>query len=108
MIEVDVGLKVGAFDLDVAFGNGQGVIALFGQSGSGKSLTLSLIAGLMRPDRGRVALDGKALVDVERGVFVPMHRRRIGLVFQDFESLPASERQTESSVRAMVRAAPGA
>jgi len=88
MIEVDVGLKLGAFDLEVAFGNGGGVIALFGQSGSGKSLTLSLIAGLMRPDRGRITLDGKVLVDVERGVFVPMHRRRIGLVFQDSNLFP--------------------
>lgn len=88
MIEVDVGLRLGAFDLEVAFSNGEGVIALFGQSGSGKSLTLSLIAGLMRPDRGRVVLDGEALVDVERRVFVPMHRRRIGLVFQDSNLFP--------------------
>jgi molybdate transport system ATP-binding protein len=88
MIDVDVGLKVGVFDLDVAFSNGEGVIALFGQSGSGKSLTLSLIAGLMRPDRGHVVLDGKTLVDVERGIFVPMHRRRIGLVFQDSNLFP--------------------
>lgn len=88
MIEVDVGLKLAGFDLDVAFRNGEGVIALFGQSGSGKSLTLSLIAGLMRPDRGRIALDGTALVDVERGIFLPMHRRRIGLVFQDANLFP--------------------
>jgi molybdate transport system ATP-binding protein len=88
MIDVDVGLKIGVFDLEVAFGNGAGVIALFGQSGSGKSLTLGLIAGLMRPDRGRITLDGKDLVDVESGVFVPMHRRRIGLVFQDANLFP--------------------
>jgi molybdate transport system ATP-binding protein len=88
MIEVDVGLKVGAFDLEVAFANDGGVIALFGQSGSGKSLTLNLIAGLMRPDRGHIILDGEALVDVERGIFVPMHRRRIGLVFQDSNLFP--------------------
>ncbi len=88
MIEVDVGLKVRAFDLDVAFSNGEGVIALFGQSGSGKSLTLNLIAGLLRPSRGRIVLDTKILVDVERGVFLPMHRRRIGLVFQDSNLFP--------------------
>jgi molybdate transport system ATP-binding protein len=88
MIEVDVGLKVGAFDLDVAFKNGEGIIALFGQSGSGKSLTLNLIAGLLRPDKGRIILDAKTLVDVERGVFVSMHRRRIGLVFQDSHLFP--------------------
>lgn len=88
MIDVDVGLKVGVFDLEVAFKNGGGLIALFGQSGSGKSLTLSLIAGLMRPDRGRIVLDNNTLVDVERGIFVPMHKRRIGLVFQDSNLFP--------------------
>lgn len=88
MIEVDVELKVGAFSLDVSFANGAGVTALFGQSGSGKSLTLNLIAGLMRPDKGYIRLDGEALVDTEQGVFVPIHRRRIGLVFQDSNLFP--------------------
>ncbi len=88
MIAVDVKLKIGAFDLNVAFANGDGVTALFGQSGSGKSLTLNLIAGLMRPDKGFIRIDGKALVDTEQGVFVPMHRRRIGLVFQDSNLFP--------------------
>jgi len=88
MIEVDVALKVGTFSLDVAFENGQGVTALFGQSGSGKSLTLALIAGLMRPDRGYVRLDGEALVDTAQGIFIPMHRRRIGLVFQEANLFP--------------------
>ena len=64
MIEVDVRLKVETFSLDVAFANGTGVTALFGQSGSGKSLTLSIIAGLMRPDAGYVVrLDGESLVE---------------------------------------------
>src|ERR1700757_1797174 len=88
MIEVEVGLKAGTFDLDVAFKNGTGVLALFGPSGSGKSLTLNLIAGLLRPDRGRVVLDGRVLTDVERRIFVPAHRRRIGFVFQDSNLFP--------------------
>ncbi|HEY8215404.1 MAG TPA: ATP-binding cassette domain-containing protein, partial [Methylocystis sp.] len=88
MIEVDVRLKVGTFSLDVAFANGAGVTALFGQSGSGKSLTLGIIAGLTKPDDGYVRLDGRTLVDVERGVFVPVWRRRIGLVFQDANLFP--------------------
>jgi molybdate transport system ATP-binding protein len=88
MIEVDVKLKVGTFNLDVAFANGAGVTALFGQSGSGKSVTLNLIAGLMRPDKGHIRLDGEALVDTEQGIFLPMHRRRIGLVFQDSNLFP--------------------
>ncbi|WP_292532126.1 molybdenum ABC transporter ATP-binding protein [Methylocystis sp.] len=88
MIEVDVRLRAGAFSLDVAFANGAGVTALFGQSGSGKSLTLSIIAGLIKPDEGYVRLDGDALVDVERNVFVPVSRRRVGLVFQDSNLFP--------------------
>lgn len=83
MIEVDVALRAGTFDLQVAFSNADGITALFGRSGSGKSLTLSLIAGLARPTRGRIALDGRTLVDTQQRVFVPMHKRRIGLVFQD-------------------------
>jgi molybdate transport system ATP-binding protein len=83
MIEVDVALTAGAFDLRVAFTNADGITALFGRSGSGKSLTLSLIAGLARPTRGRITLDDCPLVDTEQRVFIPMHKRRIGLVFQD-------------------------
>ena len=88
MIEVDVGLDLGAFKLAVAFAGGQGITALFGQSGSGKSLTLNLIAGLLRPDRGFIRLDGEPLVDVAKRIFVPPHRRRIGLVFQDSNLFP--------------------
>jgi molybdate transport system ATP-binding protein len=83
MIDVDVKLAVGTFDLSVRFANSDGITALFGRSGSGKSLTLSIIAGLARPDHGRVALDGRLLVDTSSRTFVPKHRRRIGLVFQD-------------------------
>jgi molybdate transport system ATP-binding protein len=88
MIEVDVKLSIGAFSLDVAFSNASGVTALFGQSGSGKSVTLSIIAGLKRPDAGYVRLDGETLADTEAGVFVPASRRRIGLVFQDSNLFP--------------------
>ncbi|WP_395666171.1 molybdenum ABC transporter ATP-binding protein [Methylocella sp.] len=88
MIEVDVGLDLKSFKLDVAFGDGEGITALFGPSGCGKSLTLGVIAGLRRPDRGYVRLDGRPLVDVEQGVFEPPHRRRIGVVFQDANLFP--------------------
>jgi len=88
MIELDVSLKAGTFKLDVAFQNGDGITALFGHSGSGKSLTLSLIAGLMRPDRGTIRLDEHVLADVEHRIFVAPHRRRIGVVFQDSYLFP--------------------
>ena len=88
MIRVDVALKIGAFDLDVAFENGAGITALFGRSGSGKSMTINLIAGLARPDRGSIVLDGRVLVDTENSIFVPTYRRRVGLVFQDAQLFP--------------------
>ncbi len=88
MISVDVALKLGEFDLDVAFENEAGITALFGRSGAGKSMTINLIAGLARPDRGKIALDGRILVDTETGTFVRPHRRRIGLVFQDARLFP--------------------
>ena len=88
MIGVDVALKLDAFDLDVAFENEAGITCLFGPSGAGKSMTISLIAGLARPDRGRIFLDGRTLVDTEAGIFVPPHRRRVGLVFQDARLFP--------------------
>ncbi len=88
MIEVDVTRTVGAFVLKVAFSNNHGITALFGQSGSGKSLTISLIAGLSRPDEGRIVLDGQVLVDTKAHIFVPPYRRRIGFVFQDSHLFP--------------------
>jgi molybdate transport system ATP-binding protein len=61
---------------------------LFGRSGSGKSTTINLIAGLARPDRGRIVLDGRLLADTATGVYVPSYRRRAGLVFQDSQLFP--------------------
>ena len=88
MIRVDVALKLGAFDLAVAFARDAGITALFGRSGVGKSMTISLIAGLARPDRGSIALDDRILVDTAQRIFVPAYRRRIGLVFQDARLFP--------------------
>src|SRR5215470_14345370 len=88
MIYVNAALKLGSFHLDVAFENDAGITALFGRSGSGKSMTINLIAGLTRPDRGRIVLDGKTLVDTEANIFLPAYRRRVGLVFQDAQLFP--------------------
>jgi molybdate transport system ATP-binding protein len=88
MIEVEAKMRLGAFDLDIAFASEGGIVALFGRSGSGKSATINLIAGLARPERGRIALDGRTLVDTAAGVFVPAHARRVGLVFQNAHLFP--------------------
>lgn len=76
------------FRLDVAFMAPQGVTALFGRSGSGKSTIVNAVAGLLRPQAGRVVVDGAALLDTERGHWLPPHRRRVGYVFQEGRLFP--------------------
>ncbi len=76
------------FDLDVAIEAGPGVTALFGRSGSGKTTIVNAVAGLLRPQAGRVVADGVVLLDTERGLCLPVHRRRIGYVFQDARLFP--------------------
>ena len=76
------------FRLDAAFEAPGGVTALFGHSGAGKTTVVNAVAGLLRPDAGRVALDGRVLVDTETRTWLPPHRRRIGYVFQDARLFP--------------------
>ncbi len=87
-IEVDVSHRLGAFTLNVSFVSDGGLTALFGQSGSGKTSLVNIISGLIRPDRGRIVVNGTTLVDTARRVFVPTWRRRIGYVFQEGRLLP--------------------
>ena len=71
------------FALDVAFEAPPGLTVLFGRSGSGKSTVMNAVAGLLRPDAGRVAVGGRVLLDTARGVSLPPHRRRLGVIFQE-------------------------
>jgi molybdate transport system ATP-binding protein len=87
-VAVDIGHGLGGFDLDARFESSGRLTALFGPSGSGKTSLIAMIAGLIRPQRGRISVDGRVLVDTEAGVFVPGHRRRIGMVFQDARLFP--------------------
>jgi molybdate transport system ATP-binding protein len=82
--------RLGAFTLDAAFEFGETpcVTALFGPSGAGKSTVLAAIAGLFRPQIGRIAIAGETLFDSERAIFVPARERRIGIVFQDARLFP--------------------
>src|SRR5438270_10840908 len=88
MLSVRVAHRLGAFALDAAFDSEGGLTALFGRSGAGKTSLVNAIAGLIRPDRGRIILDGTVLTDTERGVFVPARRRHIGYVFQEGRLFP--------------------
>src|SRR5436190_14100425 len=88
MLSVTVEHRFGDFVLDAAFDSGPGLTALFGRSGAGKTSLINAIAGLLRPERGQIVVDGEALTDTERGVFVPAPRRRIGYVFQEGRLFP--------------------
>ncbi|MGR9213702.1 molybdenum ABC transporter ATP-binding protein [Rhizobium leguminosarum] len=85
---VEAKQRLGAFSLDAAFTSERGVTALFGRSGSGKTSMIRIIAGLARPDEGRVVLDGEPLTETATGIFVPKHRRRFGYVFQEARLFP--------------------
>jgi molybdate transport system ATP-binding protein len=87
MLSVDVDKQLGDFSLHAAF-EAQGSTALFGPSGAGKTSVINMIAGLMKPDRGRILLDGEALFDDGARVNVPAWRRRIGTVFQEGRLFP--------------------
>ena len=87
-LEVDVERRLGAFALRAAFSAEGATTALFGRSGSGKSTLLNLIAGLLRPERGRIAIGDTVLFDSDKRIDVPAHRRRTGYVFQEGRLLP--------------------
>jgi molybdate transport system ATP-binding protein len=88
MIEVDVTHRLGAFTLDAQFAAEGRFIALFGHSGSGKTTLINIIAGLIRPERARVCIDGTVLADSARNIFLPPHRRKLGTVFQEGRLFP--------------------
>ena len=88
MLRVDVSKQLGEFALQASFTSEGRVTGLFGASGAGKTSLINIIAGLLRPDRGTVAIDGDVLDDTAAGVHVPAHRRRIGYVFQDARLFP--------------------
>jgi len=76
------------FHLDAHFRADTRRIALFGPSGSGKSLTLMALAGLLRPDTGRIKVRGRVFLDTAAKVDVPARKRNVGLVFQDYALFP--------------------
>lgn len=88
MLRLHFSKRLGDLELSVDIAEGQGVIALFGKSGCGKSTTVNLIAGLLKPDRGRFELDGEVLFDSEQNIDCPAERRHIGYVFQDARLFP--------------------
>lgn len=87
MLSVDISKQLGELTLDAKFESDGLVTGLFGPSGAGKTSLVSMIAGLMRPDRGTIVLDGETLDDSKHR-HVPAHVRRIGYVFQEARLFP--------------------
>ena len=87
-LSVDIEKKVGAFHLRCAFEAENETMALLGASGCGKSMTLRCIAGILRPDRGKIVLNGRTLFDSEKHIDLPPQERRVGYLFQQYALFP--------------------
>ena len=88
MLELDLHKRLGQFTLNVAIAAHTGVTALFGPSGSGKTSLVQMVAGLSKPDRGRIQVGGQVLFDSDAGINLPPEQRGLGYVFQDARLFP--------------------
>ncbi len=88
MIEIDVAHSFGDFRLQARIAADGGVLALCGASGAGKTTLLNIVAGVLRPQAGRVAIDGAVLLDTASGIDLAPRRRRVGSVFQEPRLFP--------------------
>ena len=87
-LEVQIKKRFPGFQLDARFECGGETLALLGASGSGKTLTLNCIAGVARPDEGRIVLDGRVLFDSQKRVNLSPQERGVGLLFQSYALFP--------------------
>ena len=85
---VDIKKKFSDFSLDIHLEQERGMQGLLGASGSGKSLTLKCIAGILTPDEGKILLNGRTLYDREKGINLPPQKRRVGYLFQNYALFP--------------------
>jgi ABC-type sulfate/molybdate transport systems ATPase subunit len=87
-LELDISVPLRAYELQLGLSAGRETIALVGPSGAGKTTVLRAVAGLRRPDRGRIACDGETWFDADAGVDLPPEARSVGLVFQEYALFP--------------------
>ena len=87
-LEVDIEKRAGSFHLRAAFSCETETLGILGASGSGKSMTLKCIAGIEKPDRGRIILDGRVLFDSDQKINLPPQARRVGYLFQHYALFP--------------------
>jgi molybdate transport system ATP-binding protein len=88
MLSVNIGKKMGTFQLDIAFNADKAITGILGTSGCGKSMTLRCIAGIDKPDHGRIELDGEVLFDSEKRINLPPQKRKVGYLFQNYALFP--------------------
>ena len=87
-LSVDIEKNLGSFRLRSRFETGDETLALCGASGCGKSMTLKCIAGILRPDKGKIVLNGRTLFDSEKHIDLPPQKRRVGYLFQQYALFP--------------------
>lgn len=87
-VQLQAALQLGPFRYEAEFQADGEVVVLFGHSGAGKSVSLQLIAGLMKPDSGRIEIDGGPVTDTESGLFLPPQQRSVGYVVQSLALFP--------------------
>jgi len=88
-LEVDIKMKIGKFELNVKFdADSRSHIGILGASGCGKSMTLKCIAGIVKPDEGRIVLNGKVLFDSKEKINLPPQKRKVGYLFQNYALFP--------------------
>ena len=87
-LSVNIEKKLGNFHLKVNFETKNEVLAILGASGCGKSMTLKCIAGIEKPDKGKIILDGVTLFDSEKNINLPPQKRRVGYLFQQYALFP--------------------
>ncbi len=87
-LEVTIAKRFEGFALHADFAVGNTAAAILGASGCGKSMTLRCIAGVVKPDSGRIVLDGRVLFDSEKGIDLPPQQRNVGLLFQNYALFP--------------------
>ena len=89
MLDISVKRLQGVFRIDTSFvTQGTGITALFGRSGAGKTSVINMVAGLVRPDEGRIVVNGRTYFDSEKGLNVATEKRRFGYIFQDGRIFP--------------------
>lgn len=100
-VEVSFKRQIGTFKLDVDFKVKNGTVGLLGASGCGKSMTLQMIAGIMKPDEGRIVVNGRVFFDSDAGINLSIQERRVGYVFQNYALFP--NMTTEQNISCGIR-----